>query len=92
VADAAIDHHDAACYAIVMFSWIEIALALLKFANLILGEVHDEKQFKAGADAEIARMAQIILAKTAAGKKIMERVNALSSADVDNGLVGLEPK
>lgn len=75
-----------------MFTWPEIALALLKLANIILGDMRDARQFKAGQEAEIAKISAAILKKTAAGKAMMEKVNALSPADVDAGLVGLEPK
>jgi hypothetical protein len=75
-----------------LFTWPEIALALLKLANIILGDMRDARQFKAGQEAEIAKISAKILQKTAAGKAMMEKVNALSSADVDAGLAGLEPK
>jgi len=75
-----------------MFTWAEIVLLFLKLANAIMGEVNDARQFKAGADSEIAKIALAIANKTAAGKAIMEKVNALSAADVDAGLTGLEPK
>jgi hypothetical protein len=75
-----------------MFTWIELALTLLKVANAILGAINREKWMQAGRDEEIARVSQNILAKTTAGKKIMERINALSDADVDAELRGLEPK
>lgn len=75
-----------------LFTWPQIALALLQLANIILGEEHDRRQFGAGVDSQIAKEALAIAKKTAAGKAIMERVNALSEADVDKQLAGLEPK
>ena len=75
-----------------MISIPEIVLLVLKIVNAILGEVHDQKAFKAGMDAEIAKVSVAILAKTQAGKAMMEKVNALSDEDVDGGLRGLEPK
>jgi hypothetical protein len=75
-----------------MLTWPEIVLLLLKLANAIMGAVNEDKWMKAGADSEIAKIALAIAGKTAAGKKIMERVNALSPADVDAELTGLEPK
>jgi hypothetical protein len=45
-----------------------------------------------GYDKAIAEEAKAILQKTVAGKKMMERVNAMPDADVDAGLRGLEPK
>ncbi len=75
-----------------MFTWPEIVLLVLKIANAIMTEVHDQKSFQAGTDAEIAKVSAAILAKTQAGKAIMEKVNALSDKEVDAGLTGLEPK
>jgi hypothetical protein len=75
-----------------MFTWGSIILAALKFINAIMGAVNREKWMQAGADAEIAKISAAILQKTEAGKKIMEKVNAMSDAEVDDGLRGLEPK
>lgn len=75
-----------------MFTWAEIVLLFLKLANAIMGQINDQRQFKAGADAEIAKISASILRKTQAGKAMMEKVDAMSEADVDAGLVGLEPK
>lgn len=74
-----------------MFTWAEIVLLFLKLANAIMGEIGDARQFKAGADAEIAKISAAIMRKTAAGKAIMEKVDAMSDAEVDDGLRGLEP-
>jgi len=75
-----------------MFTWGEIVLLFLKLANAIMGSVNQDKWMRAGADAEIAKISAAILAKTTAGKAIMEKVNAMSEAEVDAGLRGLEPK
>lgn len=75
-----------------MLTWAEIVLLLLKIANAIIGQINRDKWMAAGRDEEIARESQAILAKTAAGKALMDKVNALSDADVDADLRGLEPK
>ncbi|MET4315883.1 hypothetical protein [Bradyrhizobium sp. RT4b] len=75
-----------------MFAWADIVLLVLKIANAIMGEVGNQRQFQAGADAEIAKISAAILAKTQAGKAMLEKVNAMSDADVDAELRGLEPK
>lgn len=75
-----------------MFSWPQIVLLILKIVNMFLGEAHDRRQFDAGVDAEIAKETSAILRKTAAGKAIMEKVDAMSDAEVDDGLRGLEPR
>jgi hypothetical protein len=75
-----------------MLTWGSIILAALKLINAIMGAVNREKWMQAGADAEIAKISAAILQKTEAGKKIMERVNAMSPEEVDAGLRDLEPK
>jgi hypothetical protein len=75
-----------------MFTWPQIILLALKIIDAIMGRVDQDKWMKAGADAEIAKISATILRKTQAGKAIMERVDAMSDADVDAELRGLEPK
>ena len=75
-----------------MFTWAGIILAALKLINAIMGEVNREKWMQAGADAEIAKISAAILAKTVAGKKMMEKVNQMTDAEVDIALHELEPR
>ena len=75
-----------------MFTWAEIVLLVLKIADAIMTQVGDAKQFQAGTDAEIAKVSAAILRKTQAGKAIMEKVDAMSDKEVDDGLTALEPK
>ena len=73
-------------------SWISLALALLKFVNGIMNWAHERALISQGYDEAIAEVTQSILVKTTAGKAIMEKVNAMSEAEVDASLRGLEPK
>lgn len=73
-------------------SWISLALALLKFVNQIMTWANESQLIAQGYDKAIAEVTQSILVKTTAGKAIMEKVNAMSDAEVDAGLRGLEPK
>jgi len=73
-------------------TWVSLALALLKFVNSIMGYIRERELIDRGYDQAIAEVTQSILVKTAAGKAIMEKVNAMSDAEVDAGLRGLEPK
>ena len=75
-----------------MFTWAEIVLLILKIANAIMSEVHDQKSFQAGTDAEIAKTSAAILAKTSAMKELKDQINALTSDAVDSALRDLEPK
>lgn len=74
-----------------MFSWISFALVLLKLVNGIMTWARERELISEGQDAELAAVSQQILAKTTAGKAIMERVNAMDANAVDAGLRGLEP-
>lgn len=69
-----------------MFTWASIVLAVLQAVNAIMDFVNTEKAQQAGMDAEIAKVSASILAKTKAGKAIMEKVNAMSDTDVDAAL------
>jgi len=73
-------------------SWIGLALALLKFVNSLMTYARERELISQGYDKAIAEVTQSILVKTTAGKAIMEKVNAMSEAEVDAGLHGLEPK
>lgn len=73
-------------------SWLSLALALLKFVNSIMNYARERKLISQGYDQAIAEVTQSILVKTEAGKAIMEKVNAMSEAEVDAGLRDLEPK
>lgn len=73
-------------------SWISLALALLKFVNQIMMWARERELISKGYDQAIAEVTQEILRKTDAGKAIMEKVERMSDAEVDDGLRGLEPK
>jgi hypothetical protein len=69
-----------------------LALTVLKLVNFIMGFVDRQQLMEAGRQEEIAKISGEIMRKTAAGKAIMEKVNAMSAADVDASLTGFEPK
>ena len=75
-----------------MFTWIGLALQLLKLVNSIMTWARESELIDKGYDKAIAEVTQSILVKTEAGKAIMEKVNAMSEAEVDAGLRDLEPK
>ena len=72
--------------------WVSLALALLRFVNGIMNWAHERELISQGYDEAIAEVTQSILVKTTAGKAIMEKVNAMSDAEVDAGLRKLEPE
>lgn len=73
-------------------TWVSLALALLKFVNALMTWARESELISKGYDQAIAEQAQAVLAKTEAGRAIMEKVNALSDDDVDAALRGLEPE
>jgi hypothetical protein len=73
-------------------SWLSLALTLLKIVATIMSWARERELIDQGYDKAIAEASQEIMRKTAAGKAILERVNAMSDDEVDAGLRGLEPK
>ena len=73
-------------------SWLSLVLTLLKIASQIMSWARERELITQGHDQAIAEATRILLLKTEAGKKMMEKVNAMSDAEVDASLRGLEPK
>lgn len=69
-----------------------LALAILRFVNLLMGYIDREQAKQDGRNEVIAEMALGIAQRVATKKAIQERVDAMSDAEVDAGLRGLEPK
>ena len=64
-------------------SWVSLITAALQLALALMDWVQGRQQFTAGQDAEIARNAVAILEKTEAGKRIMEKINAMPDGELD---------
>lgn len=75
-----------------MLSWVNLALALLKFVNFVMSWAHDRELISEGQRQEAAKTAVAIATKVKSRNQILEMVNALSDADVDTQLRGLEPE
>lgn len=75
-----------------MFTWIGLALQLLKLVNAIMSWAKENELKQEGYDQALADQAKLLLEKTAAGKRMLEKVNAMPIKDVDAGLIGLDPK
>lgn len=75
-----------------MFSWVSLALALLKFVASIMMWARQRELISEGYDKAIAEVTTSILRTTDAGKKIMARVEAMSPGEVDDALRRLEPQ
>lgn len=61
----------------------ELILLGLRALLAFMDWARDRRQFTAGQDAEIARNAVAILDKTEAGKRIMEKINAMPDGELD---------
>ena len=75
-----------------MLTWASLVLAVLKAAITIMNYFDREAMIKSGYDKAFAEAGQEIMRKTAAGKAILEKVNAMSDGEVDDALRGLEPR
>jgi len=64
-------------------SWFTIASAALQLVLALVEWGKGRQQFTSGQDAEIAKTSLAILRKTDAGKKLMERIDAMSPAERD---------
>lgn len=71
-------------------TWLQIALALLKFVNLIMNNIAMERARQAGVDEEIARESAAILRKTQYSSKALEDFLRDPTA-ADDFLRSLEP-
>jgi hypothetical protein len=67
-----------------VIAWGEMILLGIKTLLAVINWYQEKQQFNAGQDAEIAKNAVAILEKTSAGKKIMEKINAMSDGDLDS--------
>lgn len=67
-----------------MFSWLEFGILLLKAANAVLSSISDRKQFEAGRQSAILEEAKKTLALTEEGKRILEKIYAMSDEESDD--------
>ncbi len=67
-------------------SWFTLISTGLQLVLGLMNWLRDKQQFTAGQDAEIAKQSMAILRKTEAGKAIMEKIDAMSEAEL-GGLV-----
>lgn len=72
-----------------MFSWIDLAIGLLKLVNAIINWAQDQQMIDEGRQQEIAAVAAQIQTKVAVRDKIRDQVDAMSEDQVDKSLSGL---
>lgn len=69
-----------------------LALAVLKFVNLLMGYIGREQAKADGRREVLAAIAFDIATKVADKKALREKIDAMSDEEVDAGLRDLEPK
>ncbi len=67
-----------------MFTYAKLALIGLQIVQFFMRQAHDNKQFAAGEEHQIAEHAKAVLGMTAEGKRLLEKVNALSNSGIDD--------
>lgn len=65
-------------------TYAQIALLVLQIAKWLMDRATEKKQFDAGQEHQIAEQAKAVLGMTAEGKRILEKINAMSDGDVDD--------
>ena len=73
-------------------TFVQLILALLKLARVLLDIGQQNKWMQAGADAEVAKASAALLAQTEFAKHVREKVASLDERAVDGLLRDLEPK
>lgn len=63
--------------------WLSVAIQFMKLVNVIMNFVSHEQIKQEGKDELLAEQALILLQRTERGKRIMEKVDAMSEDDVD---------
>lgn len=65
-------------------TYAQIALLVLQIAKWLLDRATEKKQFDAGQEHQIAEQAKAVLGMTAEGKRLLEKINAMSDRDLDD--------
>jgi hypothetical protein len=65
-------------------SYVQLALLGLQIVKWFLDRATAAKQFAAGEEHQIVEHAKAVLGMTAEGKRLLEKVNALSDGDLDD--------
>jgi hypothetical protein len=72
-------------------NWGSVILQVLKLVNSLTAWAQREGHIKEGYDKAIADTTREIFRKTEHAKKVKEKIDAMSDAEVDAALVALEP-
>ena len=67
-----------------MFDYITLAKLGLQIILWCMNKYHDQQQFDAGKEQQIAEQAKAVLGMTAEGKRLLEKINALSDGGLND--------
>jgi hypothetical protein len=67
-----------------VLTYAKLALIGLQIVQFFLRKVHDDQQFVAGEEHQIVEQAKAVLGMTAEGKRLLEKINALSDGELDD--------
>jgi len=67
-----------------VFDYITLAKLGLQIILWCMNKYHDQKQFDAGKEQQIAEQAKAVLGMTTEGKRILEKINALSDSGLND--------
>lgn len=65
-------------------TYAQIAVLVLQIAKWFMDRASEQKQFDAGQEHQIAEQAKAVLGMTAEGKRLLEKINALSDRELDD--------
>ena len=74
-----------------MITWGSVILQVLQLVNALISWARREGHIKEGYDRAIAEQAREIFRKSEHARAVVEKIDAMSDAEVDAALVGLEP-
>lgn len=69
-----------------MFSWVQLALTLLKIANSLITWGRERELISEGQDKQIAQESVAILTKSQFAKSVMQQMSALDDKQTDDVL------
>lgn len=67
-----------------MWDYAKLALVGLQIVKWLMDRYHDQQQYNAGQDHQIAEQAKSVLGMTVEGKRILEKLNAMSDSGLDD--------
>ena len=67
-----------------MFDYITLAKLGLQIILWCMNKYHDQQQFDAGKEQQITEQAKAVLGMTLEGKRILEKLNALSDGQLND--------